>query len=463
MKWEGRCSDCGAWNSFVEEKPTPTAKNISDRSWVSAVSEASRSIHLDETVVETKVQRLQTKLSELDRVLGGGFVPGSFLLLGGDPGIGKSTLLMQVVGCIAEANQKSLYVSAEESVAQSALRAQRLGVRSGLVEVAALSSLEQILEKVMSAPPDFLVIDSIQTVYLESLESAPGSVSQVRECAARLLTLAKSHGVTVILIGHVTKEGHIAGPKVLEHMVDTVLSFEGDSNHQYRLLRTLKNRFGTTQELGVFEMVGTGLKPVDNPSELFLAERGKRLVGSVVYASMEGTRPLLCEVQTLAVRSYLPMPRRTSLGFDINRVHLLLAVLDKHSHVQLGQHDVFVNVVGGLKLIEPGADLAVLASMISSAQDISMGSDVCYLGEVGLTGEVSPVSFVEQRLQEAVKLGFRKFYLPSANQRHLKDVNLNAPVKLNYIENVSDLRRILSSSPKVKRAVDDSALFEGEL
>ncbi len=419
------------------------------------MADAGRTVTLDQTITETKVQRLVTGLNELDRVLGGGFVPGSFILLGGDPGIGKSTLLMQVVGRVAAAEKRSLYVSAEESVSQSALRAQRLGVQSPLVEVASLSQMEQILDQVMTSKPDFLVIDSIQTVYLEGLESAPGSVSQVRECAARLLTLAKTQGMTVILIGHVTKEGSIAGPKVLEHMVDTVLSFEGDGNHQYRLLRTLKNRFGTTQELGVFEMIGSGLRPIDNPSELFLAERGKKLVGSAVYASMEGSRPLLCEVQSLTVRSYMPMPRRTSIGFDINRVHLLTAVLDKHAGITLGQHDVFVNVVGGLKLIEPGADMAVLASLISSFSDQRLEADMCFLGEVGLTGEIRPVSFAEFRIKEALKLGFKKFFAPSSNRKHLKDLFESvdkSKMDIRFVETIGDLAAALGGKrhPKHK-------------
>ena len=456
----------------MEEKIQPSQLDTHSRSWVSGAGGGSlSSVTLDQSVVETKVQHVSTELGELDRVLGGGFVPGSFILLGGDPGIGKSTLLMQVVGYVANAQKKSLYVSAEESVAQSALRAQRLGVRSPLVEVASMSQMEQILEKVVADRPDFLVIDSIQTVYLEGLESAPGSVSQVRECAARLLTLAKTQGITVILIGHVTKEGNIAGPKVLEHMVDTVLSFEGDGNHQYRLLRTLKNRFGTTHELGVFEMVGSGLKAVSNPSELFLAERGKKLVGSAIYASMEGSRPLLCEVQTLAVKSYLPMPRRTSLGFDLNRVHLQCAVLDKHAGLNLAQHDVFVNVVGGLKLIEPGADLAVIASMISSLRDFAMDAEMCFLGEVGLTGEVRPVSFAEIRVKEALKLGFRKFFLPRGNKKHLEELvaemrkeKAEALPQFVFLENIGDLTRYFSvGSSKRASASTRSAPQEQDL
>jgi DNA repair protein RadA/Sms len=448
-RWEGRCTDCGAWNSFVEEvieKETQTSAR--QRGWSPAASTPAGErpfVRLDETVQNMAIQRLSTGYFELDRVLGGGLVDGSFTLLGGDPGIGKSTLLLQMCGGLAKQGVKVLYVSGEESVTQSALRAQRLGVRSANVHMASESNLEAIRDLATSVKPQVMIVDSIQTVYLPEIASAPGSVSQVRECAAQLMNLAKGSGISVWLIGHVTKEGQIAGPKVLEHMVDTVLSFEGDMSHQFRLLRALKNRFGATHELGVFQMDAHGLAEVSNPSELFLEERGTKLIGSTVFSSMEGTRPLLCEVQALTSFTPMPNPRRTSLGFDVNRVHLLTAVLNKHLGMKLATADVFINVVGGLKLMEPAADLAVAAALISTETSTEVEAKMCFFGEIGLTGEVRAVSFVEARLNEAAKLGFTTFVAPASNRKHLAELDPSLKSKIAWVKDVGDLVKIMGA------------------
>ena len=447
-RWEGRCTDCGAWNSYVEERlETPTTER--QRGWstaggaAGAASESSPVIRLDQNLEEQQIARYSTGFAELDRVLGGGMVEGSFILLGGDPGIGKSTLLLQMAGGLARDGVDVLYVSGEESVRQSGLRAQRLGVRSGRVHMAAESNLETIRSLAQEMRPKVLIVDSIQTVFLPEIASAPGSVSQVRECAAQLMGLAKGSGIAVFLIGHVTKEGNIAGPKVLEHMVDTVLAFEGDMSHQFRLLRALKNRFGATHELGVFQMDSAGLKEVSNPSELFLEERGTQLIGSAVFASMEGTRPLLCEVQALTSFTPMPQPRRTALGFDTNRVHLLTAVLNKHLSMKLSHADVFINVVGGLRLVEPAADLAVAAALISTEAGEELGAKTCFFGEIGLTGEIRAVSFADARIREAEKLGFQSFVIPSSNRKHLADFNPELLKKVTWVRNVADLAALI--------------------
>lgn len=464
-RWEGRCGDCGAWNSFVEEtiaKETPTTNR--QRGWSTASSSSpgsssstsgaaaahaadGRVIRLDESLKAVTTARTSTGFKELDRVLGGGVVDGSFILLGGDPGIGKSTLLLQMAGGLAAQGASVLYVSGEESVNQSGMRAQRLGVRSANVHMAAESNLESIRQLAQDLKPKVLVVDSIQTVFLPEIQSAPGSVSQVRECAAQLMGLAKGSGICVWLIGHVTKEGNIAGPKVLEHMVDTVLSFEGDLSHQFRLLRALKNRFGATHELGVFQMDGQGLQEVDNPSELFLEERGQKLIGSTVFASMEGTRPLLCEVQALTNFSPMPNPRRTSLGFEVNRVHMLTAVLNKHLNMKLANADVFINVVGGLRLVEPAADLAVAAALISTERNVEIEAKTCFFGEVGLTGEIRAVSFAEPRLREAEKLGFTTFVIPDSNKKHLSDVDSKLKSRIKWVRDVGDLMGLIEGRP----------------
>lgn len=420
-----------------------TATQDKGRGWTIAAHADTgtlMTLTLDQTVKESKVARVSTGMNEFDRVLGGGLVPGSFVLLGGDPGIGKSTLLMQMAGGLANENKHVLYVSAEESVNQTALRAQRLGIRSGLVEVASESNLDLIIELAKKKQPDVLIVDSIQTVYLSTIQSAPGTVSQVRESAAHLMGLAKGTGLSVLLIGHVTKDGNIAGPKTLEHMVDAVLSFEGDASAQHRLLRALKNRFGATHELGVFQMDTAGLKEISNPSELFLAERGDSLVGSTVFAALEGTRPLLCEVQALTVKTYMAAPRRTSIGYDTARAQVLTAVLDKHLGCDLAHHDAFVNVVGGLKLTEPAADLAVAAAIISSMQNKDINPNWVFVGEVGLTGEVRAVTQIDTRIREARKLGFDKIILPEGNRKHLMSLEKNLDLK--HLVFVRDLKSL---------------------
>lgn len=448
-KWEGRCSDCGSWNSFVEEvesKPDPR------RGWDISSNE-SKIINLStsENFSESNIKRVRTNNSELDRVLGDGLVPGSFILLGGDPGVGKSTLLLQMAQGLGESGLKTLYISGEESVQQTALRAHRLKVKSPKIDVGSESNLDVILNLAQKNKPDVLIVDSIQTIYLPELQSGPGTVSQVRECSARLMTLAKKQNMTVFLIGHVTKDGNIAGPKVLEHMVDTVLSFEGDLNYQFRLLRVLKNRFGTTNELGVFQMSGLGLDVVLNPSELFLEERGENLMGSSVFASIEGSRPILCELQALTNSTNMAMPRRTSIGFDTQRVHLLVAVLDKHLDLDFGYRDIYVNVVGGLKIVEPAADLAVCSSLLSSESFQEMNPKLCVFGEVGLTGEVRAVSQVESRLKEAIKLGFTKFIVPLSNKKHLKDFPSEQLKTIQWIKHIKELPQILFNSEQIKR------------
>ncbi|UXR66173.1 DNA repair protein RadA [Bdellovibrio bacteriovorus] len=443
-RWEGKCSDCGAWNSYVEELQMPEVKT---RGWSTGSPErdvaASKPVTLDQRLEEVKLDRFDTSFEELNRVLGGGLAKGSFVLLGGSPGIGKSTLLLQMAGGLAKNKHKVLYISGEESVSQTGSRAHRLDIRSPLIEIGCESNLQTVMELARFKKPDVLVVDSIQTMFLPDLQAAPGSVSQVRECAGHLMGLAKQEGITVILIGHVTKDGSIAGPKVLEHMVDCVLSFDGDVSYNFRLLRALKNRFGAAHELGVFQMNSRGLEEVSNPSELFLEERGDQLIGSAVFASMEGTRPLLCEVQALTLSSPMAMPRRTALGIDINRLHLLTAVLDRHLDIRLAHSDIFINVVGGLKLVEPASDLAVAAAVLSTEGRRDLDSKTCFFGEIGLTGEVRGVSFVEQRIREADKLGFQHFVIPFSNKRHLEDVKLSKDKKISFVKNVHDLNRII--------------------
>ena len=446
-KWGGQCGSCHQWNTLVEEIATKEGKK--SHGWSIQADQSPQVLRLDSQITEEAPasQRWKTGLGELDRVLGGGLVPGGYILLGGDPGIGKSTLLLQMAGGLAKNAAHVLYVSGEESIRQTALRAKRLGVFSHDVKVAAESCLETIMGLAKKHHPQVLIVDSIQTVYLSEMNSTPGSVSQVRECSSHLMGLAKSHNMGVLLIGHVTKEGNIAGPKVLEHMVDTVLSFEGDTSHQFRLLRTLKNRFGATNELGVFQMDSGGLKEVSNPSELFLEERGNQLIGSAVYAAMEGSRPLLCEIQALNIFSPMAMPRRTSLGFDTSRVHLLAAVLDKQLDLELAKSDVFINVVGGLKLSEPSADLAVAAALISSATAQEINAESCFFGEVGLTGEVRATSFSEDRLREAEKLGFKYFVIPQSNKKHLK--NWKGQGQIKWLSHLLELPRLIDElAPK---------------
>lgn len=461
-KWEGRCNDCGEWNTFVEEKVQPDRKGWIGRGNASGGSngrnlETMDVYNLIDTPNLDTGQRLSTGLAEVDRVLGGGLVKGSYILLGGDPGIGKSTLVMQVAGSVARRGGQVLYISAEESVQQTALRARRLGLKDERVDLASESSLDAILSTALDRNPEVLIVDSIQTVFTSDVESAPGSVSQVRECAARLLTLAKTKSITVILIGHVTKEGSLAGPRVLEHMVDTVLAFEGDHHQQFRLLRALKNRFGATNELGVFQMTGDGLSEVTNPSEFFLEERRDNRCGSSVFAAMEGSRPVLCEIQALCTSTQLPTPRRTSIGIDVNRVHMLAAVLEKHTSLSLSNREIYTNVVGGLRLSEPAVDLALVAALVSSERQVPLPVGSCFFGEVGLTGEVRGASLAVERVKEAIKLGFQHIYLPASNEKYLNsssaDFKKQSPgVQFHFIREVAQIEQKFSIGQKGQHA-----------
>jgi DNA repair protein RadA/Sms len=408
-KWYGRCPDCGEFNTMVEERTAPVART--GRHAGAPPAAASRPVRLAD-VSAGDAARVRTGIAELDRVLGGGVVAGSLVLIGGDPGIGKSTLMAQACGALAEAAGPVLYVSGEESAAQVKLRADRLGLGAKDLYLLAETAMEAIEAQVAALAPRVLVVDSIQTVYLGGLESAPGSVSQVRECGGRLMLLAKSRGLAVFLVGHVTKEGALAGPRVLEHLVDTVLYFEGERHATYRVLRAVKNRFGSTNEIGVFEMTGRGLAEVANPSAVFLAERPQGAPGSVIVAALEGTRPLLLEVQALVSPAHFGTPRRTVLGADYNRVCLLLAVLEKRAGFPLQNQDVFVNVAGGVRCQEPAADLGLVVAAASSYAERAIAPDVVLLGEVGLTGEVRAIGGLEARLGEAAALGFTSAVVP---------------------------------------------------
>ena len=413
-KWLGRCPDCQSWGALVEE----TVSVLKGGGKGVRPGSGSQPQLLREVSVAGET-RLPSGYGEFDRVLGGGTVPGSLILIGGDPGIGKSTLLLQAAERWA-AHGTVLYVTAEESARQVRLRAERLGIAGGGLYLLAENALEAVLERVRELRPAFLVIDSIQTIFTAALESAPGSVSQVRECAGRLMQLAKGEGVATFLVGHVTKDGAIAGPRMLEHMVDTVLYFEGDAGHPYRILRAVKNRFGSTNEIGVFEMKELGLSEVPNPSELFLAERPEDAPGSVVVASIEGTRPILVELQALVSGTAFGNPRRTAMGIDGNRVSLLVAVLEKKVGYTLLAQDIFLNVAGGVKLNEPAVDLGVVAALASSHLNRAVPPRTVLFGEVGLAGEVRAVSRPELRVKEAARLGFDRCLLPAGNLKNLE-------------------------------------------
>ncbi|MDX8363105.1 DNA repair protein RadA [Cytobacillus sp. IB215316] len=412
-KWMGKCPGCNAWNTMVEEiEQTKSARKGSF--YVAPTSTSTKPTAI--TKIETTNEpRMYTDFVEFNRVLGGGIVKGSLVLIGGDPGIGKSTLLLQVSSKLAHSEHKVLYISGEESIKQTKLRADRLEVNGENVFVLAETDLEYISKAIEEMEPSFVVIDSIQTIFHPEVTSAPGSVSQVRECTAELMKIAKTKGIATFIVGHVTKEGSIAGPRLLEHMVDTVLYFEGERHHTYRILRAVKNRFGSTNEIGIFEMKELGLTEVQNPSEIFLEERSKGAAGSTVVASMEGTRPVLVEIQALISPTSFGNPRRMATGIDHNRVSLLMAVLEKRVGLLLQNQDAYLKVAGGVKLDEPAIDLAVAVSIASSFRDqLSNPTDVV-IGEVGLTGEVRRVSRIEQRVQEAAKLGFKRVILPEKN------------------------------------------------
>ena len=409
-KWMGRCPDCGEWNTLVEKQIVEAPARAATRTFAPLEGEAAPRPLTD--ISSDGLDRVPVEGSELSRVLGGGIVPGSVVLVSGDPGIGKSTLLLQLAAAMAHSQGRVLYVSAEESARQLKLRASRLGIDEPALYVHAETHLESILQHLGDLQPQLMVVDSIQAIHTDAVASTAGSVTQVRECAAALLRMAKSQGVPVFLVGHVTKEGNIAGPRVLEHMVDTVLYLEGERFQTYRLLRSVKNRFGSTDEVGVFEMVENGLREVTNPSEAFLAERLPNAAGSAIAVTMEGTRPLLVEVQALASPTSFPQPRRTANGVDFNRLLLLTAVLGRRGGFRLSDQDVFVNVVGGLRISEPAADLAVALAIASSLKNAPVPADLAVVGEVGLSGELRSVSQLPRRLNEAAKLGFTRCIVP---------------------------------------------------
>ena len=407
-KWLGQCPACSAWNTLDEVRVERAAANRFESLAAPAAVEFLANVAVEST------PRFATGLEEFDRVLGGGMVPGSVVLIGGDPGIGKSTLLLQALASLSQAHPV-LYVSGEESLSQVALRASRIGVDGTRLPMLAEISLERINTTIQQHRPAVVVIDSIQTVFTEQLQSAPGSVAQVRDCAAQLTRMAKQQGITVVMIGHVTKEGALAGPRVLEHMVDTVLYFEGDTHSTFRLVRAIKNRFGAVNELGVFAMTDRGLRAVSNPSALFLSQHAQPVPGSCVLVTQEGTRPMLVEIQALVDSAHAPQPRRLSVGLDAARLALLLAVLHRHAGIQAYDQDVFVNAVGGVRITEPAADLAVVLAILSSLKNRALPAGLAVFGEIGLTGEIRPSPRGQERLREAVKLGFGKVIAPRAN------------------------------------------------
>ena len=435
-KWAGRCESCGAWNSIVEEQ-------ISSRPSLAKSAKSGRKIDFSPLETENSkpaMKRLKCGISEFDRVTGGGIVPGSVLLIGGDPGIGKSTLLLQLVCKLSENNQQKVYITGEESADQVRLRGQRLGIKDAKIGIATATNASDIAETIRRSPEiELIIIDSIQTMYLPALDSAPGTVSQVRAAAQELIQAAKTSNTALIFVGHVTKDGAIAGPRVLEHMVDCVLHFEGDRSHHFRILRGIKNRFGATDEIGVFEMTAAGLQQITNPSELFLAERKNEVAGTAVFAGIEGSRPLLVEIEALVAPSPLASPRRNVVGWDSSRLAMLTAVLEARCGLPLSGRDIFLNVAGGMKIQEPAADLAVAAALISSVTTRPLPSRSVFFGEVALSAEIRQVSQIEQRLKEAEKLGFEKAFLPKPR----KKTNLNLSLDLSYSENLSDFIDIL--------------------
>jgi DNA repair protein RadA/Sms len=426
LRWVGKCPDCGTWNSMIEERVTKHKKAYAKQTIAPTP--------LGEVDIQDE-DRVKTGLKEFDRVVGGGVVKGSVILVGGDPGIGKSTLLLQISEKIASGYDKVLYITGEESLKQIKLRAERLKITPDKIEILTETNLDLILEVLRQDIPFMVVIDSIQTTYTQNLESTPGSISQIRECAHNFINFAKETGSSVFLVGHVTKDGSIAGPKVLEHMVDTVLYFEGEKNHIYRILRTVKNRFGSTNEIGIFQMQENGLEEVENPSLLFLSERPKNIPGSVVVCSLEGTRPLLLELQALVSPSNYGMPQRVCSGIDYKRLALLLAIIEKRADISLGAFDVFVNVAGGVKIEEPAVDLGTTVAMASSFKDVPADNKSVLVGEVGLGGEVRAVNQIERRIKEAEKLGFENCIIPQGN---VKTLNQRFNIKITGVKNIKE-------------------------
>ena len=437
-KWLGQCPGCKQWNTFVEESVRPvSARSVGGGK--ASFSRAGKPVMLKEIKADG-AERFRTHMEELDRVLGGGIVKGSLVLVGGDPGIGKSTLLLQVCRHLAGDGKKVLYISGEESLQQIRLRAERLGDFSDSLSLFCETNLDIVEEAVKKSDPAVVVIDSIQTMYCEQVSSAPGSVSQVRETCGRLLQLAKGFDISIFLVGHVTKEGTVAGPRVLEHMVDTVLYFEGDRYASYRILRSVKNRFGSTNEIGVFEMRQDGLKEVQNPSEFMLNGRPEGASGSVVVCSSQGTRPLMLEVQALVARTSFGFPKRQGTGIDLGRINLLMAVLEKRQQMQVGDCDAYVNVAGGIKVQEPAIDLGIVMAIASSFKNRAIPEDVVVFGEVGLSGEVRAVSMAEARVQEAKKLGFSTVVLPESNRAGCMEI---AGIRLCGVRNVQEAMELI--------------------
>ncbi len=436
LKWAGRCEACGVWNSIIEEQISSTPSQAKSARSAKQIDFNSLADHQ----INQKKERILSGMSEFDRVTGGGIVPGSVLLIGGDPGIGKSTLLLQLACKLSQNKRQTVYISGEESADQVRLRGQRLGVLNTKIGIATSTNASEISETIRRNPElELIIIDSIQTMYLPTLDSSPGTVSQVRASAQELIYAAKTNNTALIFVGHVTKDGAIAGPRVLEHMVDSVLHFEGDRSHHFRILRGIKNRFGATDEIGVFEMTSNGLNQISNPSELFLTERENEVAGTAVFAAIEGSRPLLVEIEALVAHSTLASPRRNVVGWETSRLSMLTAVLEARCGMPLSGKDIFLNVAGGMKIQEPAADLAVAAALISSVTNRPLPSRSVFFGEIALSAQIRQVSQPEQRLKEAKKLGFAKAFLPKPIKRN----DANPGLVLSYSENLSDFIDIL--------------------
>jgi len=429
-KWQGQCNSCKEWNTIVEEVIQKEEK----ASWKpssSEVKKAAKPLRITE-IDTTQEVRMNTTDGELNRVLGGGIVPGSLILLGGEPGIGKSTLLLQIS---LKLPFKTLYVSGEESQKQIKMRAERITSNANNCYILTETKTQNIFRQIQEIEPEIVIIDSIQTLHTDYIESSPGSISQIRETTAELIKFAKESNVPVILIGHITKDGSIAGPKILEHMVDTVLQFEGDRNHVYRILRSLKNRFGSTAELGIYEMLGSGLREVSNPSEILISHKNEELSGTAIASTLEGMRPLMIEIQALVSTAVYGTPQRSTTGYNAKRLNMILAVLEKRAGFRLGTKDVFLNITGGISIDDPAIDLAVVAAILSSNEDIPINKDFCFAGEVGLSGEIRPVNRVDQRIQEAEKLGFSTIFVSKYNKIALK----NTGIKVQMVAKIEDV------------------------
>jgi len=430
-KWIGNCPSCNEWNTYVEE----IIKGEGDKKTpgISAKSQRANTPHLINEITFSSENRIEIQDKELARVLGGGLVPGSIVLFGGEPGIGKSTLMLQLA--LKENKLKVLYVSGEESEQQIRMRAERIGYSNPNCYILTETSTQNIFKQIETLEPNILIVDSIQTLHTAYIDSSPGSISQIRECASELLRFAKESSIPVFLVGHITKDGNLAGPKILEHMVDTVLQFEGDRNHVYRLLRSQKNRFGSTNELGIYEMQGSGLREVNNPSEILITTRDEQLSGIAISATLEGVRPLLIETQALVSSAAYGTPQRSSTGFDLRRLSMLLAVLEKRCGFKLGIKDVFLNIAGGLRIDDPAIDLGVVCAILSSSEDIAISPKVCFAAEVGLSGEIRPVTRVDQRILEAEKLGFEEIFISKYNLKGLP----KAGIKIHAVSKVEDV------------------------